>query len=641
MTRVSLLCAALCLHGVSALAQVADSVSFPEVRVEAFRIVRAIGTSQTDTDTALLHHMAHRDLSALLQLQGNIQVRNYSPGGISTFSMRGTTAGHTQVLWMGITINDPMLGVSDLGTMPLNGLGGVRLLHGAAAMPHHAGGIGGTIELIEDGQRTSDGITVGIQGEAAAFGTYSGGLNLKLRKRKVWANTAFNYLIAENDFTYRDLGTIGHPEKRMDHASVRQTALVQGIGFDIDQRHSISAHLRYAETDRLLPATMLMASTQETLFDRDVWLAVRFARNGKKSELEVTSAYIRGEQEYFGNDSRLYPYLYQGSRNIVRYNHRLHRKLELRTGVDITSENARSDSVYADRDVWRHWQAAFASLIYSPTSWLRGQALVREDVIDGRFSPVQTLVGVEADALKWLQLSANVSRNFRAPTLNDLHWNPGGNPDLGSETGFSMEAGMRLHRQWTRFGGELRADWFRNDVDNWILWTPVEGGLWSPRNMRRVLAQGVETRLNLHGTIGKVRLGLNAEYQYTRSTVRDSDVPNDNAIGHQLIYVPMHSMRGHLSAQWKGLLVMYGHFWTGSRFTASDNTASLPPFHVGWASASYHLPIKKHAVRVGCGIDNIFNEQYQMIAWRPMPGRTWRVSLAYTFTSVGKLKIEN
>jgi vitamin B12 transporter len=340
MTRVSLLCTAVCLHCAFAHAQVADSVSFPEVRVEAYRIAQAVGTRQTDTDTALMQHMAHRDLSALLQLQGNIQVRNYSPAGISTFSMRGTTAGHTQVLWMGITINDPMLGVSDLGTMPLNGLGGVRLLAGAAAMPHHSGGIGGTIELIEEGPRTTDGISVAISGEAAAFGSYSGGLNLKLRKGKVWANTAFNHLTAKNDFTFKDLSRIGHPERRMEHASVRQTGMVQSIGLDIDRRNTVSAHLRYSETDRLLPATMLMASTQETLFDRDVWLAVRFARNGERSQLEVTSAYIRGEQEYFGNDGKTYPYLYQGSRNIIRYNYRLHRKLELRTGVDITSESA-------------------------------------------------------------------------------------------------------------------------------------------------------------------------------------------------------------------------------------------------------------------------------------------------------------
>jgi vitamin B12 transporter len=632
MTRVSLLCTALCLWCALAFPQAVDSVSYPEVRVEAYRIAQAVGTRHTDTDTALLHLMTHRDLSALLQLQGNIQVRSYGPGGIATFSMRGTTAGHTQVMWMGMPVNDPMLGVSDLGTLPLNGLGGVRLLHGAAAMPHHSGGIGGTIELVEEGPLSKDGIAVGVQGEAAAFGTYSGGLNLKLRHRRLWANTAFNYLSATNDFTYNDLATIGRPEKRMEHAEVRQISVAQAIGFDIDPRNSLSAHLRHAETDRLLPATMLMSTTKETLFDRDVWLALRYARTGRVSALEVTSSYIYGKQEYLGNDDHLYDYLYQANRNIVRYGLRPHRKVQLKFGADITSEHARSDTAYRNTTgVWRHWQALFASVTYSPAPWMRGQALVREDLIDGRFSPVQALGGVEADALKWLRLSANVSRNFRAPTLNDLHWNPGGNPDLRSETGFSMEAGLKLHRHWKSFGGSLQADWYRNDVDNWILWTPGQGNIWSPRNMRRVLAQGVETALHLWAQAGPVRMGLHAEYQYTASVVQQSDLANDNAVGRQLIYVPLNSVRGHLTAHWKGLTLMYGVYWTGARFTASDNSASLPAFDVHWLSASYRLPIRKHALQLGGTIDNLFNQQYQMIAWRPMPGRAWRVSLAYTF----------
>lgn len=632
MTRVFLLCTALCLWRVLTFAQAVDSVSYPEVRVEAFRIANAIGTSGSDLDTVLIRQMASRDLSSLLQLQGNLQVRSYGPGGISTFSMRGTTAGHTQVMWMGITVNDPMLGLSDLGTMPLNGLGGVRLLHGAAAMPHHSGGIGGTVELIEEGPRSVDGISVGIQGEAAAFGTYSGGLNLRMRRERLWSNTSFNHLTAVNDFTFKDLSTAGHPEKRMEHASVRQMGVAQGIGFDIDAKNRLSVHLRYAETDRLLPATMLMGSTKETLFDRDVWLALRYGRMGNGTELEVTSAYIRGEQAFYGNDDYLYEHLYQASRTIVRQGWRPHPKVQLKFGADITSEHARSDTAYRNTTgVWRHWQALFASVTYSPMPWLRGQALVREDLIDAQFSPVQALGGLEADALKWLRVSANVSRNFRAPTLNDRYWNPGGNPDLSHETGFSVEASLRLHRQWRHFGGNLQGNYFRTDVNNWILWTPTEGSVWSPRNLRSVLAQGMEAILHLWTQVGKLRLGLNAEYQFTSSVVKESAVPNDNTVGRQLIYVPLNSARGHFSASWKGLSVLYGAGWTGIRFTVSDNSASIPAFQVHWVSASYRLPIRKHAVRAGFGIDNLFNEQYQMIAWRPMPGRAWRVSLAYTF----------
>jgi iron complex outermembrane receptor protein len=35
---------------------------------------------------------------------------------------------------------------------------------------------------------------------------------------------------------------------------------------------------------------------------------------------------------------------------------------------------------------------------------------------------------------KWYQSSINISRNFKAPTFNDLYWEPEGNRDLIPET---------------------------------------------------------------------------------------------------------------------------------------------------------------------------------------------------------------
>ncbi len=631
MKRVSLLCTALCLLCASAFPQSVDTVIHPEVRVEAYRIANAIGTRQADTDTLLLHLTAHQDLATLLQLHGNVQVRSYGPGGIATFSMRGTTAAHTQVAWMGIPINDPMLGVSDLGAMPINGLGGIRLLAGAAAMPHHSGGIGGTIELVEKSRRDRDGISAEASGEWGAFGTYAAGAAFQWKKQKLSANSAFTYRTAANNFTYRDLAVISHPLKTMTHAQMTLWAISQNLVFRWNPNNSISAHFRFSQTDRELPATMLMSSTKETLWDRDIWLALRYRHIGKRSEFEATAAYIHGAQEYFGNDNYLYPYLYQASKNTIRYRVMLHQKLELKAGMDISSEHARSDTAYGNTTgVWRHWQALFASMTYSPVRWARIQALIREDLIDARFSPVQALGGAELDALKWLRLSANVSRNFRNPTLNDLYWSPGGNPQLKHETGFSAEAGITFHKKWPRSGIEVQADWFRTDVDNWILWNPSAGNIWSPQNMRQVLAQGAETRLKMYGTIGVVRLTLHTEYAYTSATIQQSDAANDNTVGKQLIYTPNHGIRSHISVNWKGLTVIYGHTWTGERFTSSDNKFLLPSYHIGWASANYRLPIQQHAIQLGLTVDNIYGEEYQTIAWRPMPSRSWRIILSYT-----------
>ena len=46
----------------------------------------------------------------------------------------------------------------------------------------------------------------------------------------------------------------------------------------------------------------------------------------------------------------------------------------------------------------------------------------------------------------WSYISGrvNFSRNFRAPTLNERYWQPGGNPDLEPEESYNIEAGITL-----------------------------------------------------------------------------------------------------------------------------------------------------------------------------------------------------
>ncbi len=47
-----------------------------------------------------------------------------------------------------------------------------------------------------------------------------------------------------------------------------------------------------------------------------------------------------------------------------------------------------------------------------------------------------------------VMLKASVSRNHKFPTLNDLYFLPGGNPDLKSEHGWSYDAGASFDVGW-------------------------------------------------------------------------------------------------------------------------------------------------------------------------------------------------
>lgn len=612
------------------LAQVRDSIVYPEVTIIEQKISEAIGSSVSQTDSIQYQLLKFRGLPQILENESFIAARAYSPGGIANFSVRGTGSQHTQVVWEGVPINDPMLGQTDLSTISLSGISNVRVLYGAAGLTNNSGGIGGTIELIPQVERRENGIEGGVNLYAGSFGTFGVMAQLSHRHKRIFGSTSVEYQTAKNDFTFTNLASISREDKIMQHAATERIGLTRTMGAKLNQRNTLKASFYYAQVDRELPPTMLMSATKERLFDRDIWAALNWRRIGKRSKLSVTASYIYGKQEYDDNNDFTFHHLYQANKNLIRYKLNLGYNLDLEVGGDVFNETAKSDSAYRGEVNWRFWQAAFASLKYVPKKWVSAQVLLREDVIDGAFSPIQGLVGVEVRPTKWLFTKANVSRNFRAPTLNDLYWQPGGNADLKNETGFSWEAGAGVKLSADKLQFRTEATYFQSEIENWIIWLP-DGNLWTPKNKRAVSTKGVEARVESSLTIGKVLLRLNGTYTFVSSVVKKAAQDNDASIGKQLIYVPQHQARGNLSVHISRLFLLYGHNYTGERFTTSDNQGALQPFQFSYMSFGYTHNFKRHSIGLNFTIENLFNENYQTIAWRPMPGRSFLINLNYQF----------
>lgn len=623
-------CLLFLLVGATCVGQVSDSIVYPEVTITDQRIAEAIGSSVTESDTVLYDLMKSRGLTQVLEIESFISTRAYSPGGVANFSARGTGSQHTQVVWEGVPINDPMLGQTDLSTISLSGISNVRVLYGAAGLTNNSGGIGGTIELISQGNRTKNGLDGKLNLYAGSFGMYGVSVQLRDRYKMVFGSTSVEYQTAKNNFPYRNLASIQQEEKELEHAAIERIGFTKSIGIQINQRNTLKASIYYAQVDREFPPTMLTVSTKETLFDRDIWAALNWKRVGERSRISVTSSYIYGQQDYFDNNEYTFNHLYQANKNLIRYKLNLGYNLHLEVGGDIFNETVKSDSAYRYEPHWRFWQATFASLKYVPKKWVAAQAFIREDVIDGEFSPVQGLVGVEVKPAKWLFAKGNVSRNFRAPTLNDLYWAPGGNTGLKSESGFSWEAGLGFRGKSKSFRFKAEGTYFQSEIDNWIIWLP-DGSLWTPQNKRAVSVKGVETKLEMSASIGMVLVRLNGAYTWVSSTVKRGVSATDASIGKQLIYVPQHQFKANVSIHVKKLFLLVGHSYTGLRFTTSDNKSSLPVFQLSFASFGYAHQFKKHTVGVNVTIENLFNTEYQTIAWRPMPGRSFLINLNYQF----------
>jgi iron complex outermembrane receptor protein len=68
---------------------------------------------------------------------------------------------------------------------------------------------------------------------------------------------------------------------------------------------------------------------------------------------------------------------------------------------------------------------------------------------------------------------------------------------------------------------------------------------------------------------------------------------------------------------------------TGKRFTDADNSRYLPPFTVADLDIGIKMATRKTLTDIRLGVDNIFNIDYQNIAYYPMPQRNFILSVIF------------
>ena len=140
-------------------------VSLSAVTVRAIAPERFLaGQKIQRIDSATLRQFQFGSLIDLLSLNTPIAFKNYGPGQLATVAFRGTSASHTAVLWNGININQPNLGLTDFSTLPVAGFDRLSVQYGSSASVVGSGAVGGSILLgsSADWQRTFS-VTLGQQ----------------------------------------------------------------------------------------------------------------------------------------------------------------------------------------------------------------------------------------------------------------------------------------------------------------------------------------------------------------------------------------------------------------------------------------------------------------------------------------------
>jgi vitamin B12 transporter len=226
-----------------------------------------------------------------------------------------------------------------------------------------------------------------------------------------------------------------------------------------------------------------------------------------------------------------------------------------------------------------------------------------------------------------LILKSQLARNYRVPTFNDLYWQPGGNPDLQAENGWSYESGLQY--QTTDF--EAEATYYHNDVEDWIVWLD-QGTFWSPQNFRKVVVNGLETRSQYQVHWNEIKLRFNTSYALTSSLNKIPVNTYDRSENKQLPYVPRHRLTFNTHAQWQDWSAMLLSQWTSERFLTTTNESALEDYGLLNFRLSKTFDWWKTQNALSLRVNNILNANYQNVANRAMPGRNIQLSLQLHFS---------
>ena len=277
---------------------------------------------------------------------------------------------------------------------------------------------------------------------------------------------------------------------------------------------------------------------------------------------------------------------------------------------------------------------------WRPIDRLGLSVVIREEMFGKEWTPIIPAFFVDGVLSERgnIVAKASVSRNFRFPTLNDLYFLPGGNPDLKKESGWTYDAGVSFAvGKSGLYSLSGSASWFESFVKDWIIWLPTTKGFFSPANIKDVHAYGVELQANLDVALTKQwQLALEGSFSWTPSINEgEPRTPADKSVGKQLPYVPERSssVTGRLS--WRRWSFQYKWCYYSERYTMSSNDISLsgklPPYFMSNISLEKSIPLKHIELSAKGVINNLFNEQYLSVLSRPMPGINFQIFLGIKF----------
>ena len=581
---------------------------------------------------------AGSDIGELLGLFSAAYINTPGSRGASSSSfLRGTSSYQTAVSWNGFTLNSLTLGTMDLSLLPSGAFSNVSVVHGASGSLAGSGNMGGSV-LLDNGANWNERLRAGVASEFGTYGSRNYSFSGNIGNPRLQYQLHLFSQQAENSFRFTDTFKHGDPAATITNNSLDNKGLMHNLFIRLPGNHKLEAGMWYQVKEKEIPAIMgsyLPANTVQN--DSLLRMYAKWSVFRNNSSLTVNTAFFDEQMVYrdrnlrddghYMTDSRI-----RSSRwiNDINYRNYLADFLSADAGVSFSALSAHAGA-YGEKA--GEYQVAAVSAAKLTLPGFVSNLSVRKEFHSSTQIPVLFAIGARKDLpFRGMALKASYSDQFRVPSFNDKYWQPGGNPDLLPEYGYSGEIGL-THYMVTGKGTEISAEVnaYKSRLNDMIMWVPAENNSWwYPENREKADIRGIEASGSANGNSGVINYSTGFSYNYARSVTQGPDGADDER---RLIYVPGHAGSAYLNVWINRFFAGMNLRHNGSRYTTADNNPALkmPSFTVFKSYAGFNIRIGDMNGRLQLMVRNLFNSRYQVVRSYPMPGRTFHLGFSLEF----------
>ena len=544
-------------------------------------------------------------LSDALKNKSSVFVREYGYGMLSSLSLRGTGAGHTQILWNGIPVNSVLNGQTDLNTVNINNYEQIILKKGGSSVEYGSGAIGGILAL-NNSLVFKPVFEINNTTNGGSFGHFENFTRLKIANQKYYGSVAFQTGQSENDYPY-----VGY-ELTNENAAYKGYNYNLVAGYKLNTHHQIYFKSQNDHLDRELARTLYMSENSKliTSHNRNLTGWIYQHTNFK---LQTDLAYLFEAYDYYADKSLtknpdrsiatvfVVKNIFSWKKNHFYINWGNHFSYQEGKSHYFELKTRKIYALYVD------WGQKWNKFKYN--------LKLRKDFEKNYDIPLIGAVEAGYKTGKYFLIRGNISKNYKLPTFNDLYWQPYGNPDLQPEESYTYEGGLDFLKNNT----QVSLTGFYIKSQNLIKWTPGENQWWSPKNIANATYRGIEINFRqkyLINKLDKILFNLDFTYQKTTDLNTQKYIP----------YTPLYVGLAGLEYQHQKLKIKYTSRINGKIYTTSSNTTYIPAVNIQDISLFYQL---KPTISLGGNIDNIFNVYYETFPSRPEPGINYNLYINF------------